>query len=79
METLKNNIKSLRFWGALAAGAVLGYGYYYFVGCNSGGSCAITASPVNSVAYGLFAGGLLGWRGSGKDACGSTGGGCGCS
>lgn len=39
-------------------GALGGYAYYYFVGCNSG-SCAITSSPVNSTAYGVLMGGLL--------------------
>ena len=36
-------------------GAILGYGYYHFIGCNSG-SCAITSNPYISTAYG----GLLG-------------------
>jgi LytS/YehU family sensor histidine kinase len=39
-------------------GAVAGYLYYYFVGCNSG-SCAITSSPVNSVLYGMLMGYLI--------------------
>ncbi len=39
-------------------GALGGYAYYYFVGCNSG-SCAITSSPVNSTVYGVLMGGLL--------------------
>ncbi|MFZ2905183.1 MAG: DUF6132 family protein [Cyclobacteriaceae bacterium] len=39
-------------------GAVGGYLYYYFVGCNSG-SCAITSNPVNSTLYGGLMGGLL--------------------
>lgn len=42
----------------LALGAVGGYLYHYFVGCASG-SCAITASPVNSTLYGAAMGGLL--------------------
>lgn len=36
-------------------GAILGFTYWYFVGCNSG-SCAITSSPVNSTLYGLVIG-----------------------
>ncbi|MDZ4668907.1 MAG: DUF6132 family protein [bacterium] len=40
-------------------GAVAGYGYYYFVGCESG-TCAITSSPINSSLYGAFMGGLIG-------------------
>jgi hypothetical protein len=41
----------------LTAGAVLGYAYYYFIGCNSGG-CSITSSPVNSILYGMLIGGV---------------------
>ncbi|SNV46458.1 Uncharacterised protein [Chryseobacterium taklimakanense] len=32
-------------------GAILGYAYYYFIGCTTG-SCAITSKPVNSTVYG---------------------------
>lgn len=38
-------------------GAVGGYAYYYFIGCESGG-CAITSKPLNSVLYGSLMGGL---------------------
>ena len=31
-------------------GAVAGYLYYQFIGCNSG-TCAITSKPVNSTMY----------------------------
>ena len=31
-------------------GAVVGYGYYHFVGCSSG-TCMITSKPVNSTVY----------------------------
>jgi hypothetical protein len=47
----------LTFLGVLI-GAIAGYAYYYFVGCNSG-TCAITSSPINSTIYGIFMGGLL--------------------
>jgi hypothetical protein len=40
-------------------GAVGGFAYYFFVGCESG-TCAITSNPVNSTLYGSFMGGLLG-------------------
>lgn len=43
--------------GALG-GAVVGFGYWYAVGCSSG-TCAITSSPVNSTLYGALMGGLL--------------------
>jgi len=36
-------------------GAVLGYAYYYFIGCNSG-SCPITSSPYVSTIYGAVIG-----------------------
>ncbi|HEX8039687.1 MAG TPA: DUF6132 family protein [Chryseosolibacter sp.] len=39
-------------------GAVGGYLYYFFVGCNTG-SCAITSDPVNSTLYGAVIGGLF--------------------
>ena len=39
-------------------GAVGGYLYYHFVGCNSG-TCTITSKPVNSTLYGAWMGGLL--------------------
>lgn len=40
------------------AGGLLGYAYYYFIGCNSG-SCAITSKPVNSSVYGMVMGYLF--------------------
>ena len=40
------------------AGAIGGYLYYHFVGCNSG-TCAITSKPINSTLYGAFMGGLF--------------------
>ena len=36
-------------------GAIIGYGYYYFIGCKSG-TCAITSNPYISTAYGAFTG-----------------------
>lgn len=39
-------------------GALLGFAYYYFVGCASG-TCAITSNPWNSTLYGTFMGGVL--------------------
>ena len=36
-------------------GAALGYAYYYFIGCNSGG-CPITSSPYISTIYGAVVG-----------------------
>lgn len=42
-----------------ALGALAGYLYWYFVGCNSG-TCPITSSPLNSTLYGILLGGLIG-------------------
>ena len=41
----------------VVVGAVAGYAYYYYVGCNRG--CAITGNPFISTAYGAFAGFLF--------------------
>lgn len=41
--------------GALIGG-ILGYGYYFFIGCKNG-SCSIVSKPFNSTAYG----GLMGF------------------
>ncbi|NOX17282.1 MAG: hypothetical protein GXO87_03250 [Chlorobi bacterium] len=42
----------------VAAGAGLGFAYYYFIGCSSGG-CAITSNPYISTAYGAALGLIL--------------------
>lgn len=39
-------------------GAISGFLYWYFIGCNSG-SCAITSNPYNSTIYGSVMGGLI--------------------
>ena len=39
-------------------GAIGGYLYWSFIGCNSG-TCAITSKPLNSTVYGAFMGGLI--------------------
>ena len=57
---MKNSIlkyKSILIGAAI--GAVLGYAYYYFVGCQSG-TCPITSNPINSTLYGALMGGILG-------------------
>lgn len=47
-----------KIWTAviIGLGAVGGFSYYYFVGCNSG-VCPITSNPFTSTLYG----GLLGF------------------
>ncbi|MDZ7743841.1 MAG: DUF6132 family protein [Bacteroidota bacterium] len=42
----------------LVIGAVGGYLYYHFIGCNSG-SCAITSNPFMSVLWGALMGYLV--------------------
>lgn len=55
MNIIKNN--ALAIVGAII-GAMAGFIYWEFVGCNSG-SCAITSSPTYSTLYGSFLGVLL--------------------
>ncbi|MBK8944143.1 MAG: hypothetical protein IPM32_02630 [Ignavibacteriae bacterium] len=40
------------------SGAILGYAYYHFIGCNSGG-CPITSNPFISTVYGAAVGFLI--------------------
>ena len=47
----------LKIIGA-ATGAIGGFLYYYFVGCQSG-TCPITSNPYISIAYGALMGYLL--------------------
>jgi hypothetical protein len=42
----------------VAAYAGLGYGYYYFVGCDTG-TCPITSNPVASTAYAAALGAII--------------------
>lgn len=42
----------------ILVGGILGFAYYYFIGCNSG-SCAITSKPFNASSYGMLMGYLL--------------------
>ena len=59
MIAIKNFISKykLTIVGVLV-GAIGGYLYYHFVGCNSG-TCAITSKPLNSTLYGALMGGLF--------------------
>ncbi|MDX1701675.1 MAG: DUF6132 family protein [Melioribacteraceae bacterium] len=42
----------------VVAGGLLGFAYYYFIGCNSG-SCPITSNPYISTIYGAVIGLIL--------------------
>ncbi len=44
----------------LGVGAVLGFAYYYYIGCASG-TCAITSNPYISTAYGAMIGLVFIW------------------
>jgi hypothetical protein len=39
-------------------GAISGYFYYHYIGCESG-TCVITSKPLNSTLYGSMMGGLV--------------------
>ena len=55
---MKKITKELKWYvPGILLGAVAGYIYYHFWGCN--GSCLITSSPLNSMLYGATMGGLL--------------------
>ena len=51
----------------LAAGALLGFAYYFFIGCRSG-TCAITSNPYISTAYGALIGLVFMWPEKDKSA-----------
>ncbi|MCK5221611.1 MAG: hypothetical protein KAR14_08525 [Candidatus Aminicenantes bacterium] len=53
--TKKQLIKHGLFIGA---GALLGFSYYYFIGCRTG-TCPITSNPVISITYGSVMGLLI--------------------
>lgn len=59
---LKNNQVSkqvFKWIGSLSLGALAGYAYYYFAGCD--GICAISSCALNSSLYGMGMGGLFKW------------------
>lgn len=47
--------KITRFVLPIFIGAILGYAYYYFIGCNTG-SCPITSNPYTTTGYGALLG-----------------------
>jgi len=46
-------------------GGIIGFSYYYFIGCKSG-TCAITSNPVKSTLYGVAIGMLWTFPTKGK-------------
>lgn len=53
----KMNWYKIKVFLPIVLGALGGFLYYNFIGCN--GSCAITGSPVNSTLYGSLIGLVL--------------------
>ena len=64
------NKRYIKMLSGLVIGTILGYTYYYYIGCASG-TCAITSNPYISSAYGAMMGLVLMWpnqdKESGKD------------
>ncbi len=58
IKTRIKKIFTLRLFAGILIGGLLGFAYYYFIGCNSGG-CAITSNPYRITAYGMLFGALL--------------------
>ncbi|MBS1572197.1 MAG: hypothetical protein JST62_07385 [Bacteroidetes bacterium] len=48
-------IKNKLGLSGIVVGGLLGYAYYFFIGCSSG-TCAITSKPFNSAVYGMVMG-----------------------
>ncbi len=58
---LRELFKSWLFWKpalGVIIGGILGFLYYYFIGCTSG-TCAITGSPFSSIIMGSVFGLLI--------------------
>jgi len=49
--------KNTLVFAGILAGALAGYLYWQYVGCDAG-ACTITSKPVNSTVYGSVMGGL---------------------
>ena len=60
------NKRYIKMLSGLVVGAILGYLYYYYIGCASG-TCAITSNPFISTAYGAMMGLVFMWPAKEKD------------
>ena len=49
----KSNLRKMGI--GIVLGGIVGFAYYYFIGCKSG-TCSITSSPVISTLYGVLLG-----------------------
>lgn len=54
----------------ITAGGVLGFVYYYFIGCKNG--CPIQSNPYASTIYGAIIGGLFLFPGKRKNTGGNS-------
>jgi hypothetical protein len=52
---------TLKLLLGVVLGAIGGYAYYHFIGCNTG-SCPITSNPLSSILYGLLVGAVLTYK-----------------
>ena len=52
---LLNKLNLKRMGIGILLGGVVGFAYYYFIGCKSG-ACAITSNPTISTMYGVLLG-----------------------
>ena len=60
----------------IGLGAIGGYAYWFYIGCNSG-TCLITSNPTNSTIYGMVMGFLIAgiikdWRKENKNKKNTT-------
>lgn len=67
MELIKKMFKNkwFRRVGFVLIGAILGFAYYYFIGCASG-TCPLTSNPYTSTGYGSLIGLVLSIGGKGS-------------
>jgi len=54
----KKMTKKMKGLGGILGGALLGFAYYFFIGCRSG-SCPISGNPIISTIYGGVVGALV--------------------
>lgn len=54
---LKNIKPKLKTMLLIVSSGIVGYAYYYFIGCKNG--CPIQSNPLMSTLYGALLGGIL--------------------
>ena len=54
------NKKYIKLAAFAFVGALVGFAYYYYIGCYNG-QCLISSNPYISTGYGMAAGLLLAW------------------